>query len=210
LKMLDAFERGDADILLGTQMVAKGLDFDQVTLVGVINADAGLFLPDFRAAERVFHLIYQVTGRAGRREKPGLAVIQTYNSDDPLIQAATRLDLSQFTNIALAQRHELNYPPFSRLVRILISGIKLETVQVAATRLARQLRQTEDLQILGPSPAPVERIRDRWRFHLIIKCPREKPLLFHRIWHRKIGLQWLERPHGGVRIQVDIDPVGML
>ena len=103
-------------------MIAKGLDFDNVTLVGVINADSGLFFPDFRAGERVFQLIYQVAGRAGRRKITGHVIVQTYNPNDRYIQTATSLNISKFYNIALSQRNELNYPPFSRIGRILFSG----------------------------------------------------------------------------------------
>lgn len=209
-KILKTFGDGKADILLGTQMIAKGLDFENVTLVGVINADSGLYLPDFRAGERVFQLIYQVSGRAGRREKKGLAVIQTYNSDDPYIKSAARLDTQKFYNIALAQRNELNYPPFSRLTRILLSGIDRENVLRESNSIKSVLSNNKKLDVLGPAPAPIERIAGKWRFHLIIKTSRQDHGTLHNYLHEKIGLSHLNKPGKGVRVQIDVDPVSLL
>ena len=155
-KILRKFHNAEADVLLGTQMIAKGLDFENVTLVGVINADSGLFFPDFRAGERIFQLIYQVSGRAGRRQKPGKAIIQTYNPDDIYIQTATSLNTKKFYNIALAQRQELNYPPFSRIGRILFSGSNKEKVNVVAQKTYQKLNGHANYKILGPASAPIE------------------------------------------------------
>ncbi|NOZ08467.1 MAG: primosomal protein N' [FCB group bacterium] len=209
-RLLEAFGRQEADILLGTQMIAKGLDFGNVTLVGVINADSGLFLPDFRAGERVFQLIYQVAGRAGRRRKRGLAIVQSYNPRDPYIQTAARLDIKKFYNIALAQRNELFYPPFSRLTRLLFTGKEQKTVISKAHEIKAKLQTCRGLIVLGPVGAPIERIAGRWRQHLIIKSRREQPGLLHYQIEQVLGKTWFESPEKGVRIQIDVDPMSML
>jgi len=210
-KLLKQFEDGDADILLGTQMIAKGLDFPDVTLVGVINADSGLFLPDFRAGERTFQLLYQVCGRAGRHSKPGEAIIQTWNPDDPFIQSAAQLDIKKFYNIALSQRQELKYPPFSRLARILISGKNQHNVIHIASQLGTKLKSNNKIyEILGPTPAPIEKIREHWRYHMIIKSTQNSASSIHKFVHKKLGVNIFEREFKGVRIQIDMDPVSML
>ncbi len=210
LKILEKFANGNADILLGTQMIAKGLDFENVTLVGVINADSGLFFPDFRAGERVFQLIYQVAGRAGRRSKPGLAIIQTYNPEDIYIQTASALNTKKFYNVALAQRQELNYPPFSRMGRILFMGKNKLIVNDFAKKTSRKLQGNPNYKILGPASAPVEKIQGNWRTHLIIKTKDRNISSLHQFLHSTIGFTIFERKWKGVRILVDVDPVSML
>ena len=210
-KLLEQFENGDADILLGTQMISKGLDFPDVTLVGVINADSGLFLPDFRAGERTFQLLYQACGRSGRHSKPGEAIIQTWNPDDPFIQSAAQLDIKKFYNIALSQRQELKYPPFSRLARILISGKNQHNVLNIASQLGTKLKSNNKIyEILGPTPAPIEKIREHWRYHMIIKSTQNSASSIHTFVHKKLGVNIFEREFKGVRIQIDMDPVSML
>jgi len=186
------------------------LDFENVTLVGVINADSGLFFPDFRAGERVFQLIYQVAGRAGRRNKPGLAIIQTYNPDDIYIQTASALNTKKFYNVALAQRQELNYPPFSRMGRILFSGENKLIVDDFAQRVGRKLQGNSNYKILGPASAPVEKIQGNWRTHLIIKTIDRNISSLHQFLHSTIGFTVFERKWKGVRILIDVDPVSML
>ena len=210
-KLLKQFEDGEADILLGTQMIAKGLDFPNVTLVGVINADSGLFLPDFRAGERTFQLLYQVCGRAGRHAKPGEAIIQTWNPEDPFIQAAAQLDIKKFYNIALSQRQELKYPPFSRLARILISGKNQDNVLSVASQVGAKLKTDNKIyEILGPTAAPIEKIREHWRYHMIIKSTQNSASGIHTFIHQKLGVNIFEREFKGVRVQIDMDPVSML
>lgn len=208
--ILERFRQRKTDILLGTQMVAKGLDFENVTLVGVISADAGLFLPDFRAGERIFQLIYQVAGRAGRHLKPGRAVIQTYNPDDPIIKAAAALDIQKFTQIALSQRNELFYPPFSRLVRILFSGPDRQKTMDLARNLSKKFRQDSVITTLGPAPAPLEKLRNKYRCHIIIKVPREQPLQFQKQFYQEMVGRYMERMTDGISVQVDVDPVSTL
>jgi len=209
-KILTQFSKGEANILLGTQMIAKGLDFDNVTLVGVINADSGLFFPDFRAGERVFQLIYQVAGRAGRRTIPGHAIIQTYNPNDIYIQAASTLNTKKFYNIAMAQRQELNYPPFSRIARILFSGKNKNKVNIIANKTYDKLSSNTNYEILGPAPAPFEKINNMWRSHIIIKTPKNKKGNIYQFIKKKIGLSIIEKNWMSVRIQIDIDPISMM
>jgi len=209
-KILDKFSAGQADILLGTQMIAKGLDFKNVTLVGIVNADSGLFFPDFRAGERVFQLIYQVAGRAGRGKKPGMVIIQTYNPEDIYIQTASNLDTHKFYNISLAQRRELDYPPFSRIGRILFTGKDKKKVESFAHQIEKKLQGNPDYKILGPVLAPIEKIKGNWRSHLIIKTKDKKTRSIHQHLYNNIGYSIFERKWKGVRIQIDIDPVSML
>lgn len=214
-KILQAFAEGRYDILLGTQMIAKGLDFHNVTLVGVVNGDTGLSLPDFRAGERTFQLVYQVCGRAGRhRDKPGEAIIQTNHPTDKAIKAAARLDAHRFYNQVLAERQELLYPPFSRLIRLLLQGKDSENVW----RMARELRSRlnpspRGMTLLGPASAPFERLRGLWRVHLLLRSNRQLDPSGQRLRHYALNCiprTWLIRSHKGVRLKVDVDPVNLL
>ena len=128
-KVIEDFANGKIDILIGTQMIAKGLDFPNATLVGIINSDLGLHLPDFRTGERVFQLIYQASGRAGRKDKPGEVVIQTYVPNNSVIKCAADLNLKEYYDIVLAERKELNYPPYSWISKIEILGPDLGSVE---------------------------------------------------------------------------------
>lgn len=175
--ILTTFEQGKADILLGTQMIAKGLDFPSVTLVGVITADTALNIPDFRAGERTFQLLTQVAGRAGRGDKGGEVIIQTYTPEHYSIQAAASHHYTAFYREELAFRREMGYPPYKFLARILISGPVerevIDTAQRAAEALQLQIDalgpRTEDVGIFGPSPAPLSLVRNRYRWHIIVK-----------------------------------------
>ena len=214
-RILQAFAVGEVDILLGTQMIAKGLDFDRVTLVGVVNSDTGLTLPDFRAGERTFQLVYQVCGRSGRRrERPGEAIIQTNHPDDVAIKAAARLDAHRFYNQVLAERRELLYPPFSRLIRLLVLGRRQEPVWERARELRSRLTPAQKgITILGPASAPFERLRGQWRVHLLIKSDRALDpdgIRLHRHTFSNIPRSWLEGARGGVRLKIDVDPVNLL
>ncbi|UCH63320.1 MAG: primosomal protein N' [Fidelibacterota bacterium] len=214
-RILQEFAERKVDILLGTQMIAKGLDFENVTLVGVVNGDTALFLPDFRAGERTFQLVYQVCGRAGRRqEKPGEAIIQTDHPDDIAIKAAARLDAHRFYNQVLAERGELLYPPFSRLIRLLVQGKDQEKAWSRARELRSRLTPLQKgMTLLGPASAPYERLRGLWRVHLLLKSSRETDpggQQLHRLAASRIPHTWLERSHQGVRLKIDVDPVSLL
>ena len=214
-RILQEFAERKVDILLGTQMIAKGLDFENVTLVGVVNGDTALFLPDFRAGERTFQLVYQVCGRAGRRrEKLGEAIIQTDHPDDIAIQAAARLDAHRFYNQVLAERRELLYPPFSRLIRLLVQGKDQEKVWSRARELRSRLTPLQKgMTLLGPASAPYERLRGLWRVHLLLKSSRETDpggQRLHRLAASRVPHTWLERSCQGVRLKIDVDPVSLL
>jgi primosomal protein N' (replication factor Y) len=169
-RTLTAFRKGQIDVLVGTQMIAKGHDFPNVTLVGVVSADTGLFVPDFRAAERTFQLLFQVAGRAGRADKPGLVVFQTHAPEHYAVEAAARLDFEAFVQQELRFRREAGYPPFSRLIRVLFEARREREALDAATEVRGALRSSSELAVLGPAPAMIPRIKERYRFHLLAKC----------------------------------------
>ncbi len=173
--VFDQFQRGDVRILLGTQMIAKGLDFPQVTLVGVVQADTALHLPDFRAGEKTFQLITQVAGRTGRGPRGGRVIVQTYCPDHFVIAAAARHDYEAFAARELPLRREFLYPPFASLMRLIFRGAQEPEVGHAAQTLASRLRAESQargisLRLLGPSVAPIARIRNQYRVHLILQC----------------------------------------
>lgn len=180
-KLLEAFARGKADILLGTQMVAKGLDFDNVTLVGVLDADLSLYCGDYRAQERTFSLLTQVVGRAGRRRKPGRAVIQTYTPQNPVIQSAAKQDYRAFYAYELESRRALGAPPFSDLFVFTVTGLSEPQVIRAAEELAALLRSAADgpykdlnSKVLGPAPASIARLNKRYRYTVSFRGKTDK------------------------------------
>ncbi len=197
-----AFTNGEADVMVGTQMIAKALDFPRVTLVGVVLADVGLFLPDFRAGERAFQLLSQMAGRGGRGVLGGRAIVQTYMPDHYAIQAAAHHDSQACYAREMAFRRTHGYPPVGRLVRLLYSGSKEDTC-VRETRRVRSLLDQEiarqgiaDVQVIGPAPCFAERARGRFRWALLLRGDR-----FARVLDR------LELPPGWT---VDVDPVSLL
>jgi primosomal protein N' (replication factor Y) len=209
-RALAAFRSGEVRILLGTQMIAKGLDFPQVTLVGVINADTALHLPDFRAAERTFQLVTQVAGRTGRGEPGGRVLIQTYNPDHPAILAAVRHDYVGFASQEVPIRQTLGYPPFSSMVRLVFRGPAEQTVgrfaEAVAERLLSALEDVApDARVLGPAPAPLSKLRGKYRFHTQIQGPDGRALR-EAIRQVSDGL----KPPEGVQWIADVDPLDML
>lgn len=168
--LVERFRRREADVLLGTQMVAKGLDFPDVTLVGVISADTGLHMPDFRAAERSFQLLTQVAGRSGRGDRPGEVVIQTRLPDEAVLRAAAGQDFDAFASTELAERRAAGFPPFGRLIVFRWRGVNVAAVEQAAHEGVIRLRQTcrPGVQLLGPAPAPLARLRGRHRFQALL------------------------------------------
>ncbi len=172
-ELVQRFRQGEADVLLGTQMVAKGLDFPQVTLVGVISADTSMHLPDFRAAERTFQLLTQVAGRAGRGDIPGEVVIQTLLPEDAALKAAARQDFEAFIGPELEERRETSFPPFARLVAFLWQGPEEEGVAQAAREGAQCLCRASGAPgaLLGPAPAPLARLRGRYRWQALLRGP---------------------------------------
>ncbi|MBI92757.1 MAG: primosomal protein N' [Gemmatimonadaceae bacterium] len=177
-ELVERFRRREADVLLGTQMVAKGLDFPDVTLVGVISADTGLHMPDFRAAERSFQLLTQVAGRSGRGDQPGEVVIQTRLPDEAVLQAAARQDFDAFVENELVERRAAGFPPFGRLVVFRWRGDQIASVERAAHEGVIRLRQTckPGVQLLGPAPAPLARLRGRHRWQALLMGPSAQAL----------------------------------
>lgn len=209
-KALAAFRAGETKILLGTQMIAKGLDFPNVTLVGVINADTALHFPDFRAAERTFGLVTQVAGRSGRGEKGGRVLVQTFSPDAPPIVAATRHDYIGFANGELPTRKEFHYPPFGFMARIVIRGESKTKADQMGEHIAEEInRSSEDLSlevdVLGPAPAPVEKLRGRFRFHIQLLA--KEPMILQKVVSHA---QTRIKPQDDVQWIVDIDPQDML
>jgi primosomal protein N' (replication factor Y) len=189
--MLDRFLAHEADVLVGTQMIAKGLDLPLVSVVGVVAADTGLHLPDFRAGERTFQLLTQVAGRAGRRSAGAQVVIQTYAPDHYALLAAQEHDYQAFFAQEIAFRRQTGYPPFSRLVRFVYASGSDERSRRAAEELAAEIRRlatalelsTDSAQrlgdwgIIGPAPAFFHRQRNRFRWHLLLRAQNPDPLL---------------------------------
>ncbi len=208
---LKNFKDGKINILLGTQMIAKGLDFENVTLVGVINADTGLFLPDFRSGERSFQLIYQASGRSGRRKKQGEVVIQTYNADNPVIRYAARLDLKKYYNIMIGERKELNYPPFNWLAKAEIAGTKKITVDKTANAIRNSFQKKfKGLEILGPAWCYRERLRGKYRMQIVFKSPKDLDPNGSKLHNYLINNLLNKKPVGGIKVNIDIDPVSLL
>lgn len=213
-RILKAFEQNQIQILLGTQMIAKGLDFPNVTLVGVINADIGLFMPDFRARERVFQLLYQVSGRAGRGAIQGEIVIQTYNPQDFTIRCALQQNLELFSNRELSERNPLDYPPFARLALIQVSALQQERAARVAQEVALYLHKIrQKIQLLGPAPAPLAKLKNRYRYHLILKSRKDYDptgaqlhALLVQLLHSQEYPKWSQQ----ARLTIDIDPIDLL
>jgi primosomal protein N' (replication factor Y) len=216
-KTLDAFRDRQLDILVGTQMIAKGLDFPGVMLVGVVNADGALHLADFRAAERTCQLVTQVSGRSGRGPLGGRVVVQTSTPEHPAIRSAAAHDYEAFVRSELPIREALLYPPFGHVIRFVVRGRDEERVREWAAHLAERLRAEAGgpaasspgsppaVRVLGPAPAPIPRLRERFRWHVQLHGP-DGPALRELVRRATFGLKtppdlaWI----------VDVDPVEML
>ncbi|BAV32409.1 primosomal protein N' [Sulfuricaulis limicola] len=201
---------GEADILVGTQMLSKGHDFPNVTLVGILNADQGLYGTDFRSGERLFQLIMQVSGRAGRADKPGEVLIQTWHPEHPLFAALQRHDFHGFAEFALNERRETGYPPYTHLALLRAEapapGAALEFLR-AARALAVQLSPGKDVQLLSPAPAPMERRAGRYRAQLLVQSGQRAPLHeFLAQWVRQLTEAKFAKK---TRWSLDVDPADM-
>jgi primosomal protein N' (replication factor Y) (superfamily II helicase) len=205
-RLLAQMQTGELDILVGTQMVTKGHDLPRVSLVGVLNADAGLSMPDYQASERTFQLLVQVAGRAGRAGTPGKVLIQTKNPEHPAIALALKHDVAGFVEYALSDRQALGYPPFSRLAMVRVSALDEGVARAAMEELAVVARQRagSKVEVLGPSAAPISRLRNQYRFRLVVRAKTRGPLR-----HVLMGVQEV-RVDRRVRVVVDVDPVSML
>ena len=212
IRLLEKFQRGDIDILVGTQMIAKGLDNPNVTLVGVISADASFNLPDFRASERGFQLLTQVAGRAGRGEFAGKVLFQTYNPDFYALESAKSQNYGEFYTAEIAAREEFDYPPFSQIIRLILSsqnGFRAEkSAQEIAMRLSLMVEKfgiSERIEVLGPTPCVIERINSQYRFQILIKNKIvEKGHQFVSSFMNKIIMP------KDIRLAIDVDPLDIL
>ena len=212
-RILSSFREGDADILIGTQMVAKGLDLPNVTLVGVINADTSLHMPDFRAAERTFQLLTQVAGRAGRGDIPGKVLVQTYTPDHYSIVAAASHDYEGFYRSEMRVRRSLGYPPFSHLARLLFTHEDEDEVKkgalLAKEYLTKVLVNTnEQVDILGPAPATLSKIKGRYRWQLVLKGSRRNSL--KQVIKEFLDILENSRPVFKPIVNIDLNPQGMM
>ena len=212
-RVLDAFRDGRIQILLGTQMIAKGLDFPNVTIVGVVNADAGLHLPDFRSAERTFQLLAQVAGRTGRGDSGGRVYIQTYTPEHPCVSLAARHDYLSFAAMELGHRKEHQYPPYQRLARLIVRSEREESAAEFSETLAGAFREamkapgreSPGIRLLGPAEAPIFRLNDNYRFHFQLQSISAG--LLHQVLREVLQVV---RPPSGVEFQVDVDPYNMM
>jgi primosomal protein N' (replication factor Y) len=209
--ILAAFARRELDVLVGTQMIAKGHDFPGVTLVCVILADTSMAIPDFRAAERTFHLLTQVGGRAGRGSDPGRVMVQTYNPESEPVGRLLTHDFEGFSRLELQRRRALAYPPFSRLIAIRIEGAPPQRTAAIAkelgSRIARRLPPaSHGVRLLGPAPAPVGRIKNKTRWQILLKGPT------HEALSRPVQAveDYLPRIAGSVKVAIDVDPGALL
>lgn len=215
--LISRMENSEIDILIGTQMIAKGLDFSNLRLVGLLLADISFNLPDFRATEKSFQLITQMSGRSGRHvkvdEAAGQVIIQTYNTQHESIVYAQKHDYLGFVQIELTHRQQLNYPPFHKLAALRVQAPDLEKVKSTSTQLlirAQLLREKfeafRQIEILGPAPAPIAKLRNQFRYHLLLKCP--QPRALNQFVRRLVGdSRWVQKQ---VKIAVDIDPLNLL
>lgn len=205
-KVLSQFRRGELDILIGTQMIAKGLHFPNVTLVGIVNADMGLFMPDFRAAERSFQLLTQVAGRAGRGEVKGEVLVQTCSPFNPPIMFAAEHDYEGFYQEEIAVREELKYPPFGHMMIVHFRGEDPAEIMAAATALMEKIQPCIDPETIvsEPAPAPIERVKGKYRYMATFRYGRLAPL--RRVLRREI----YSVRHPAVEIYVDVDAISML
>ncbi|MDZ4787163.1 MAG: primosomal protein N', partial [bacterium] len=208
--ILNRVRSGETSILVGTQMIAKGHDLPNVTLVGVIDCDVGLHMPDFRAAERGFQLLTQVAGRAGRGKKPGTVILQTRIPHHPSIKKTVEDDYIGFAKIELSQRQKLEYPPFVRLLRIVASSEDVSLLSPFLESLKEKAKhiigiRKLDVKLLGPSPAPLQKLKSLWRWHMLLKS--KSSVAIHSVLNY---LQSNCARDKKIRVIFDVDPQDML
>lgn len=205
-KLLDSFQKREIDIMVGTQMLAKGLDFDNVNLVGVLNADNSLYHPDFRAHERAYQMLTQLAGRAGRKQKKGRVIVQTYNPYHNIIQQVTTNDYEGMYKEQMYERHVFKYPPFYRLVRLNLRHREFEKLKDASFWLYNNLRDQLAVPVLGPEEPAINRIRNQYIRVILIKIPQEKPLITTKKQIQRI-LKSFEAIGGyrSVRVTINVD-----
>jgi primosomal protein N' (replication factor Y) len=206
--ILNDFREGNYDMLVGTQMIAKGHDIPNVTLVGVVAADMGLGMPDFRAAERTFQLLTQVAGRAGRGCLPGIVLVQTINPDHYAVRLAAAQDYRGFYEKELNFRRMMHYPPFSAMANVLVRSEKKEMAMRMSTELGFLFSPPpEKLRVMGPAEAPVPRLKNEYRYQFLIKAASRKALneLLQQIRNYAVGHKW-----GATALVIDVDPLTLM
>ena len=207
-RLIERMNQGEIDILVGTQMLAKGLDFDRVSLVGILNADQLMNFPDFRAQERAFQLMSQVSGRAGRRGVQGRVLIQTYTPDHPLLRQVVNGDYTAMYQQQNQQRLQFQYPPYCKLIRVTIKHRELGLCQSAATWLYKVMEQKLGALVLGPVAPPVSRIRNQYIQQLLIKVPQEQSLSGTKVFLTKVLQRFtLQKEFARVSVSFDVDPI---
>jgi len=216
-ELIKKMENSEIDILIGTQMIAKGLDFTNLKLVGLLLADISFNLPDFRAAEKSFQLMTQMSGRSGRHvkidESPGKVVIQTYNTEHESVQFSKNHDYEGFAQVELNNRNQLNYPPFHKLVALRIQSPDLDKVKITAQQLLQRAQQLKEkfsafagIEVLGPAAAPIAKLRNQFRYHLLLKCA--QPRALNQFVKKLVGnSKWITKQ---TKVIVDIDPLNLL
>jgi primosomal protein N' (replication factor Y) len=213
MALLQQVRELEIDILVGTQMVAKGLHFPRITLVGVVWADSGLGMPDYKAAERSFQLLAQVTGRAGRGEHPGRVIIQTHQPGHYVLEAARCHEYQAMYAQEIELRAQLGYPPFGRLINLRFSGEEEQEVEAAAKAAADFLRtaaakDTTPVDILGPAPSPLSLIKNRFRWQVLLKSGQPEQL--HWLCNQFISEKKQQICRKSVRMGIDVDPENMM
>ena len=207
-KIINDFEEGRIDILVGTQMVTKGLDFENVGLVGVISADQLLHFPDFRASERGFQLITQVSGRAGRKKKQGKVIVQAMNTTHPVLREVLENDYEQFFAREIMERQAFRYPPFTRLIKITLKHKKPDTLNHGAKIFTSYLKGELGERLKGPAVPYISRVRGQYLLDILIKLENSQKVLVHTKNLIRAAILRLknERGYSGVRVNVDVDP----
>lgn len=210
-KIYNGFKNKEFDVLIGTQMIAKGLDFKDVTLVGVVAADLTLNLPDYRAAERTFQLICQVSGRAGRGNKKGKVIVQTYSPDNYAIKYACKNDYKSFFKEEIKLRHDMNYPPFSKLLLLNFSSknekLLIKNIQIVGEFLKNKVKEYSNIYLLGPCPSPISKINEAYRWQIVLKGNITYELA---CFIKKSIYELLKKVYNDIRISMDINPLSLL
>jgi primosomal protein N' (replication factor Y) len=209
--ILNSIRKGEVHVVIGTQMITKGHDFPLLSLTGIINADVALTLPDFRSGELTAQQLLQVAGRAGRRETVGKVIIQTYNPSHYVIESAVQGNYSLFCEKELESREKLFYPPYSRIARLICESNDMDRAHEAIYNLAELVKavsETQGFLVIGPAPAPFFRLRNQYRWHILIKAQSSGSLteLLTKVWHSKPVAKLRRKTH----IIIDRDPITCL
>ena len=204
-KIIERMERKEIDILVGTQIIAKGHHFPNLTLIGIIDADLGLMGSDLRASEQTYQLLSQVAGRAGRGEKSGQVFLQTVYPENNVLQAILNNDRNSFIEFEKTTRKLLHYPPYGKLAALIVSGSNSALVERVAANLGKTAPHTEHIEVLGPAPAPLYLLKDKYRYRLLLKTSRQINI-------QNVIKQWLamNKIPNSVRVEVDVDPYSFL